>query len=233
MRFGFIPDNEENPAVVSYMTMRLMVGIFALLLPVAVTLGANLLGPCRGILDTISAYYYTNMRDVFVGCLSAVALFLFAYKGRYTDEFVATKLASIFALSIALNPTAFDSTMPPCAYPPQGTVYGFTGVVHIISAILFFLTLSYISLAVFTRFKANQWRSVPSLRKKIRNGIFIACGVVMLICLAVIGVYAVFFQKDHPVPSLIYWMETGALVSFAVSWLTKGGLILKDKRGKI
>ena len=51
----------------------------------------------------------------------------------------------------------------------------------------------------------------------------------MLACLISIWVFFGYFQDDNPGSSFVFWAEAGVLVAFGVSWLTKGGTILKDK----
>ncbi len=71
-----------------------------------------------GIQDSISSYYYTDMRDVLVGSLWAIGVFLFSYRGYDTLEgpqlrrlfgtstdFLASSLAGICAVGVAIFPT--------------------------------------------------------------------------------------------------------------------------------
>ncbi len=55
-------NSQSNEFVVSYLTLRQMVGWAGLLMPITVRLGALIF---EGIYstDSISAYYYTGMRD--------------------------------------------------------------------------------------------------------------------------------------------------------------------------
>jgi hypothetical protein len=62
-------------------------------------------GPGAGILDSISAYYYTPVRGVFVGSLLAVGLGLVAIKGREGLEDIMLNLAGMLAPLVALVPT--------------------------------------------------------------------------------------------------------------------------------
>ena len=77
-----------NPVVLSYYTMRRMVGFIALALPFALAAGsilAALLGsghlPHPLLQRSISDYYYTPMRDIYVGSLCAIAAFLACSRG--------------------------------------------------------------------------------------------------------------------------------------------------------
>ena len=71
----------ERRVLVSYLTLRRVVGVLGVLLPVVVAGGCFVLGACTELQDSISDYYGTEMRDVFVGVLFAIGWFLFSYRG--------------------------------------------------------------------------------------------------------------------------------------------------------
>ena len=52
------------------------------------------------ILDSISNYYYTNMRDFFVGLLFAISLFLISYTGYEKIDNIVGNISGLFALEI-------------------------------------------------------------------------------------------------------------------------------------
>src|SRR5918996_3258587 len=54
---------------------------------------------------SISAYYYTPVRAIFVGCLIAVSLSLIVYKGRSTWEDASLNFAGMLAPVVAVAPT--------------------------------------------------------------------------------------------------------------------------------
>lgn len=56
---------------------------------------------------SISSYYHTPMRDIFVGSLIAIGAFLWFYQGVKKDENFALNCAGILAIVVALTPTAF------------------------------------------------------------------------------------------------------------------------------
>ena len=66
--------------VLSYLSIRRSLGLLGLLLPI-------LLGPVGwltlgiDIQENMSSYYHTPLRDVFVGVLCAIGIFLFCYAG--------------------------------------------------------------------------------------------------------------------------------------------------------
>ena len=66
--------------------------------------------------------------------------------------------------------------------------------------------------------------------KQKRNAIYLTCAIVMIICIATIGLF-----KDSLEGSLwigipaVYALETLALWAFGVSWFIKGETLFKDK----
>ena len=79
----------------SYLALRKAVGWIGMLLPFTLMLGVFLIFKGEIIQESISHYYHTDMRDVFVGALCAIALFMFFYSGydKWDDR------AATFALS--------------------------------------------------------------------------------------------------------------------------------------
>jgi formate hydrogenlyase subunit 4 len=94
--------------------MRRMIGIFGMSLPIMAVFWTIVLSDCTTLLDSISAYYHTDMRNVFVGILCAVSFFLFAYHGYNNLDFITFKLAAIFSLGIAFFPTKVTIDSHPC-----------------------------------------------------------------------------------------------------------------------
>lgn len=76
------PNPTDNFQVISYNTLRKAIGFIGFLLPVIVVLGSFISSDLHTVLPSISDYYFTTMGDVLIGCLCAVAFFLFCYKGH-------------------------------------------------------------------------------------------------------------------------------------------------------
>lgn len=189
-------------------------------LPFVVSLGARILFH-TGIQNSISGYYYTGTRDVFVGTLCAIGVFLLSYRGYERSDDIAGDLACVFAIGVALFPTA------PGDPGTDGT--NVVGYVHLVFAALFFLTLTYFSLVLFTKTDPTKR---PTRRKLQRNVVYKTCGYTMVLCLALILVFhllpkgtALALAGLHP----LFWLEALAIVAFGISWITKGEAILKDE----
>ncbi len=212
----FATTHDNDSLVISYLNLRKAVGIIGISFPFVLVVGKWLAG-YPGIQSSISAYYHTVMRDVFVGILCAIGVFLFSYRGYDRRDDVAGTLAGIFAIGVALFPTS----------RVEGAVARDTiGLLHLVFAALFFLTLAYFSLVLFRR---TDPRLPPTSRKKQRNVVYALCGYAILGCLALIAGVSL-LPADSPVRGLdpVFWLEAAAVVAFGVSWLTKGEAILKD-----
>lgn len=206
-----------------------MVGLIAVILPFGLAAGsifAGLIGPGHHIPHpllqrTISDYYYTPMRDYYVGSLCAIAGFLAGSRGYDLHDEIAGYLAGACTLGVALCP----------AFNPRGSYYTEQdlafGLAHTLFAGLMFLVLAYICLVLFR--KSAPGRPVTE-RKRHRNRIYAACGFAMISSMtAMVGLTLhSIVERRHPSPWL-FWLESLALCAFGIAWLTKGEGILRDK----
>ncbi|MCF6185331.1 MAG: hypothetical protein L3J56_12060 [Bacteroidales bacterium] len=220
---------KESPDKKTVITLRRAIGILGIALPLIVAVGAVTLGNCDSIQRSVSLYYNTVMRNAFVGILSATALFMFAYRGYDYRDRIAGIAAFVFALGIAFFPPTKEIIIN-CNYEiSQLQRADWVRTVHLISAALYFLTLAFISLFLFTRTDKNV---VFTPEKKKRNILYRICGYIILssLFLIVIYMYLIYpknpqFDRYHPV----FWLESLALLAFGISWLVKGEVALKDK----
>lgn len=210
----------ENALIFSYLTLRKTIGLLGTLLPFVLYLGAVIIFQ-TGMESSISSYYHTGMRDVFVGTLFVIGFFMFSYKGYDRADDIAGDLCFIFAVGTALFPVAPDN-------PVSGDAR-VIGYIHFAFAALLFLTLSYFSLFLFTKTDKKQ---SPTRKKLQRNKVYQVCGYTMIICLVLIGIYYLLPDKvssPMEVCNPIFWLEAAAVVAFGISWLIKGETLLKDE----
>jgi len=73
------PNYTHSGQTYSYLALRKAVGWIGILLPFVLMLGMVLLFKEEVVLRNISLYYHSGMRDVFVGAICAIALFVFFY----------------------------------------------------------------------------------------------------------------------------------------------------------
>ncbi|TWU25166.1 hypothetical protein Pla52o_14640 [Novipirellula galeiformis] len=215
-----IPDypNESNVLVVSYITIRRAIGVSGLLLPMMLGPGGWLFGvPFQ---DNMSSYYHTPMRDIFVGTLFAIGIFLFCYRGYDRVENWTANLGCVSALGVALFPLDFNSD--PLIQK------SLTGYLHTFSGGVFFSTLAFYSLYHFPR--DSQREAEPHQRE--RRWIYQMSGVMILLTLFAMGGYL--FLLDSPwkqklnAYNFLFWMEWVAVWSFAAAWLAKGRTIIAE-----
>lgn len=196
---------------VSYLTLRRVVGILGVSLPIIVVVWHFALCGCTGILSSISEYYQFRTRDALVGIMFTISWFLFTYRGYDRVDDYMSDLACIFGL----GETLFRDRC-------HGRV---EQIVHYVCTVGFFLVLAYFALFLFTK---SSGEMTP--RKRVRNRVYRTCGVIMLVCLVLIGV-DFFFLVDVPaVEALhpIFWLEAIGLWAFGFSWFVKGETLWKD-----
>lgn len=215
---------KKSNLVISYVQLRRLIGILGMALPFACVLGGILITHI-GIQQSISDYYYTNVRDVFVGILVGVSMFLMTYNGYDKRDQYITTGAGIAALGIALFPTSLRGE-PLFRVGLFQMTSKSSDMVHCICAVLFFGLLAYMSIFLFTLSDPTKEKSK---NKKRRNIIYIVCGCIMI--LGLIGIiFSVLFMSGDAREStkIIFILETFMLEAFGISWLVKGKTILKD-----
>ena len=210
-------EKSQNQLVLSFLWVRFFVGLVGLLVPLlliayTVTAGNWQLAP------SISDFFHTGGREIMVGGLSAVAVFLFAYKGFEDDpRWPSDRLVSRFTAVAALCVAFFPNKLLPgetCSWL-QCIFGGFTKYVHYGAAIAFFAGLAVFCLVNFRR---SALGTTPSKRKQERNVIFLMCGIGLVVSLVAIILGSVFDFGG----SFVFWAESVGVWIFAVSWLFKG-----------
>jgi hypothetical protein len=204
----------SDTLVHSYLYLRRAIGLIGVALPAVLIIG-KLIVQGGGLQDSISSYFYTDMRGVFVGSMCAVGAFLLSYRGYDVIDDVAGNLAGIAAIGLALFPTAPGD--------PSSTA-AFVGVLHLVFASIFFLTIAFFAIFLFRR--TNEMG--PTERKLQRNRLYLTCGVVIIACLLAIAAVHQFLAAATAGIHPELWLETIAVMSFGVAWLTKGEAILGD-----
>ncbi len=202
-----------SPLVISYLEIRKGVGVIGIALPILLVAGYLIFeGP--GIQNSISAYYHTVMRDVLVGCLWAIAVFLLSYRGYEGDDRIGD-LASLFAIGVALFPVT-----PAGSNARDEFIIGW---VHWLFAAALFLTLAYFCLVLFRKGKPD-----PTPQKRKRNWVYTVSGWLILACIAGIAAVSLFPDSRVHDADPVFWLEAIAVWAFGWAWFTKGEGILKD-----
>jgi hypothetical protein len=212
------------PLIVSYLLMRMLIGVIAVLLPFALILANWIIG--HGVQSSVSGYYYTPMRNIFVGSLCAIGVFLISYDGYDLADRTITDVAGLCAICIACFPTT-------PAHQPTAR-QALIGDLHLTFACTAFVLLSVMAF----RFAKRQptppgltwWRRVDyafgftgpgdSQALAWERVVYRVSGGMILTC--VILIYPLSTAAAH---SLLV-LETIMLVAFGLSWFVKGRKIL-------
>ena len=160
---------------------------------------------------SISAYYWTPARFVFVATLSAIGAFLVAYRGYDTfDRLLGTTAGCCSFVTAALPTTA------PGAAP---TVWSRA---HFVSAAGVFICLALFSILQFTQGDTN-----PSPGKSRRNVTYRLCGWLIILFMVLVaaykfgesvGLWPTWLETAGPV----FFLESFMLWAFGVAWVVKG-----------
>lgn len=223
----------DNDLVLSFLSVRRAIGAMGFFLPLAL-LAYGLLWS-GDILPSISAYYYSPMREVLVGSLCAQAVFLWSYEGYrppvpelITDKRVA-RIAALGALGVALSPTLPRATAiiatdhaAACKTIPITLIQCLLGEgraswIHNIAAFLFFGALAVFCLILFVK------GTTETAEKRARHRIYRTCGWTIVASLIVMGALIVTGWDDRLQDwQPIFWLEVLASFAFATSWAVKG-----------
>ncbi len=222
---------DETRKMISYKAMRRNIGILGIALPFLLIIGSAVFYNCCSIQVSISQYYHSGMRDLFVGILAFVAIFLFSYRGYNNLDRISGIIAGLGALGVAFFPSLMFQLSGDCLNKCVVS-NDWKTIVHLISAFVFFITIALISIFLFTR-TSNKEGYIITREKIIRNKVYRICGIIILVSLALIILYKILLMHKYPVIDNlrpIFWLETIALIAFGISWLVKGEATLTDKK---
>ncbi|HEY0067190.1 MAG TPA: hypothetical protein VGB46_07505 [Flavisolibacter sp.] len=223
---------EKEPGLISPNALRKSIGWTGILLPAFLIVGNWIFSECDIIASSISHYYYTRTGPWLVGALFAVGMFLVSYKG-YGKDYIASGIAGIAAVFIAMFPTNAETMVPAesnlvdvCKLF-ELKEHKLRNAIHYGSAAVFFLTLAYMSIFLFTKYDKVDGKT---REKKIRNGIFRTCGIIILVAVVLIGLYGLLRDEMRGLARYkpVFWLEWVALFAFGISWLVKGEIMLRD-----
>jgi len=193
--------------------IRNYAGFLGAILPWVSLLGAFLVN-CRTPIGhgfwsdlSISGTYYVT--PALAGILTTASVVLMCYDGYDKWDSFITTISGVFGICIVLFPCK-------CSVSPAYT--GFfqlpetvSSIFHCTSAVIFFCLLAYNSIFLFTKHELEV-----TDKKKLRNKVYVGCGIGML-CAMVLMPLPIHF------PAKTWWVEMVSLTFFGISWLTKGG----------
>jgi fatty acid desaturase len=208
----------ENPndQIISYYTLRILIGATGVLLPLLVFFG-KYISQGSGVLEFSISDYYDNgtAGDILVGVLFVLGFFLLSYKGPEPIDNRAADVGCVAALGVALFPTTY---CPSC----------WVHYLHFVFALLLFSVFIFFSIYLFR--KTNPAKAMTP-EKRDRNKVYLICGIIMIVCIAAIAFSLLVLEPSVSSKyKLVFWFESLALVSFGISWITKSeSFYLKDK----
>ena len=183
--------------------LRCVVGWLALLLPWIVAL---VIGYIPASIS-ITFYEFLTASPIFMIVLGSASILLLCYKGYQPIDDILNSIAAVFGLGVCLFPTSKGGYPIVTIFSIPSNV---SNIIHLVCAVVFFAILAINSLFLFTKSSLPK-HELPK-RKRMRNIIFIVCGI---------GMIASFGLLLLPIPNIVWIVETVALLFFGVSWLTK------------
>ena len=225
--------DEREIAMTNQNTLRKVVGLSGMLLPVLLYLFLLVDTGFTKPMPSISHYYLTRANPVFIIVVSLMAVFLIIYKGKDRIDFILSVIAGCGALLLLLFPTN-NLSVEGCRECVVTTLResAFRPVFHLLSAAVFLLSLAGMALFLFTRSAAPKGRENKA--KKQRNLVYRICGYTIIGALAVmvLGFKLPAFGPFYDANNLTFWMETVAVEAFGFAWFVKGNTILRDRNEK-
>lgn len=217
----------------SYLRMRIAIGLLALSLPVLLLVGdAFFLEGDILPRGSLSAYYHSGMRDVFVATLCANGIFLITYKvvERNLDNTLSI-ISGIAVLCVAIFPTGLPSVLNGARPTPLQERYGEGPIsaIHAGSATIFMLTLAAMSY-YFGKREGARKHDLGKLSPGFWMRFHSVCAGTIAVSLVFIGLTKL-THTDDDYSALIG--ETVAVVAFGLSWLAKGSELARLSRRSV
>lgn len=193
---------EDNNARQTYLALRFAMLLLATLLAVSIAAQVVFIDSfCT--LRSISAYYHTSVRGVFVGALCAIGVCLVVYRGSTDRENVVLDHSGFMAFVVAFVPTEFDRTCTSAGSPVPGDPGLADAVANNVGALLVVALLAALAAWLLPRLRPN--RDVPP------SG-FAKGALVVTLTLLVAGLVVFFTWRDL---FLRYGHATAAILLFA------------------
>jgi hypothetical protein len=189
----------------TYLSLRIGIAVIGAGLPLVLWVGGMRIAEAS-LLGSMSAYYHTGMRDVFVGALCAVGVALYLYKGFSRGENISLNLAGVLAVCVAVFPTR------------SGEEWELVNYVHVIAAVLFFVCLAYVSV-----FHASDTLRLirDADRARLLQRWYRILGAAMLASPLFALAAAWLLRSRAGETSSVFFIEAFGVWAFAAYWLVK------------
>lgn len=199
----------------SFLLMRMVIGLLGVSLPLLLMLGDGLFLAGDVPRPSLSAYYHTGMRDVFVGSLCTIGFFLITYMlFHYNWDNVLSVIAGVAIIGVALFPTGGNATLTPIQERlGERTV----SMVHSTCTVIFILSLAIISF-LFGEREGNRPDRTARQRRR-GKALHWACAFAIIGAVVYVALTKLLGRYDT---YSMFYGETLATFAFGLSWLMKG-----------
>ena len=242
---------DRNELIVSYLFLRQTVGWIGTLLPIVLLVG-NAISSSAPRPDSISGYYYTDMRNIFVGTLCALGVFLVAYRGYDDVDESITNVAGFAAIGVALCPTkppvctAGTGACPTSSVARLSTSQQVVGDIHLVLAATTLIALGLMALRFAKRGMTPSGQGLigqlryglgfgtqgngkqangSQQRTTVETVIYRASGITVLCCVLLGALSNLLPASVKAQSPWLFIFESVAVFAFGVSWFAKGRTI--------
>jgi len=227
----------------SYLLIRTVVGLLGVALPIFFVIAESAINRSVHFRGSISAYYHSPVRDVFVGGLCTIGFLLIMYmagqKKRW--DWILSTLAGVALIVLVLVPTkrpGLPTGAPLCGTEPQPPTCSWTQQhfggemnayhIHLISAGVFILSLAGICLYWALRdVERRRQEAEHSEKEHPRSGrwelwraggarvwVPATCGFIIIVAVAWVPLGVDVWQLTP-----LYLAEFVSVLAFAAAWL--------------
>jgi hypothetical protein len=169
---------------------------------------------------SMSAYYHTPLRNIFVGCLFIIGSFLYLYRGFTRRENYLLNVAGVCAVVIAVCPTLVACNKLDVVCEKRLLETFMLPVPHAIAAVLFFICI-----AVSCIFDSKATLSLISsrTRRDLFKVLYLLYGVAMIVLPLTAAYFSYIGERAFEATDrhLVYRVEFAAVWVFAAYWITK------------
>jgi hypothetical protein len=190
----------------TYFLLCVGIALIGILFPLILWFGGLIIGV--QLQGSISAYYHTPMRNIFVGSLFSIGTFLYLYKGFSTQENIALNFAGIFALCVALLPTSAIVDLKCDTFTAP--------YLHGVSALLFFIIIAYV--CIFRSKDTLAVISAGSPRRNFYERLYKILGILMIFLPFLSALLLHLLGETH---SIVFFVEFAGVWVFSAYWIFK------------
>lgn len=219
----------------SYLNLRLCIGVLGLALALILRIGSAIFPPDP---YSVSAYYYSAMRNILVVSLCVLGAFLLTYKGYDKLDSRITNVCGAAAIGVALFPTSNPGFKPTWVGHVHPVLAGIALAGQALMALQFTQSGRRDETArwlddVKRMLRALIFRYAPRVhdehgKKLTRNRIYSACFWLIIIGVVLALAQNFWSGSAKAETQWLFWFESLSIASFGVAWLVKGETLFKD-----